>query len=93
MRQGGLETHLNHRVHEEGTDGCNELTAIASTKADLVEAEGQPGLQPHGEAQEARANIAAAPPEPKHVRQWTAERHEASHKPIKVNQAFKHDMQ
>jgi hypothetical protein len=33
---GELETHLNHGVHEEAT----------AAKEDLVEAEGQPGLQP-----------------------------------------------
>jgi hypothetical protein len=77
-----------HRCHD-----CSELTVITSTKEDLVKAEGQPGLQPHGEAQETTANTSAAPPELKRVRQWTAAWHEASHKPTTVNQAFKHDMQ
>jgi hypothetical protein len=34
---------------------------LEARRADLVEAEGQPGLQPHGEAQEAMVNTSAAP--------------------------------
>jgi hypothetical protein len=36
-------------------------SSLEATRADLVEAEGQPGLQPHGEAQEAVVSTSATP--------------------------------
>jgi hypothetical protein len=63
MRQAELETHLNLGGRGRGQH-CHvavKSQPLEATRADLVEAEGQPGLQPHGEAQEAMVSTSAAP--------------------------------
>jgi hypothetical protein len=68
MRQGELETHLNHGVEEEATVATVAVNSpLQAPRMQLVEAEGQAGLQPH-----AKTTL----PKPKRVTQWT--RHTSS---------------
>jgi hypothetical protein len=88
MRQGELETHLNHGVEEEPPTAATVAVnspPLQAPRANLVDIDGQPGLQLHGEAHEVAASTSAAAQDPKHARHHA----ERPQEPTKVSQAFK----